>query len=213
MTPEKIFELFEKTRIIPVLSVDTVDNGLKVCEILAGNGLSIAEITFRTAAAEETIRQVTGSFPEMLVGAGTILNTGDLERAVGAGAKFAVSPGCNPKVLSYAVDNSIPFVPGVSSATDIETAYGIGARVLKFFPAEAAGGLKLLKSLGAPYRHLGIKFIPLGGINIGNMNDYLALDEVIAIGGTWLAKKDLQNSGHWDVIEKNVREALGTLNC
>jgi len=171
-------------------------------------GLDIAEVTFRTVAAEPVISCVTRKFPDMLVGAGTVINMSDLAKASKAGARFAVAPGCNPEIVRASLAHGVPFFPGVSSASEIELAYNAGARIMKFFPAEPLGGVEMLKALIAPYRHLGIRFIPLGGITQENMKKYLEIEEVIAIGGTWIASKDLIKAGKWDKIEKNVKEAL-----
>lgn len=166
-------------------------------------------MTFRTEAAEETIREASNAFPDMLVGAGTILNVGDLERAANAGAKFAVAPGCNPKVVKKANEIGLPFFPGITNPTDIECAYdGLGCDVLKFFPAEAVGGVKLLKSMIAPYKHLGIRFIPTGGINADNYSSYLELNEVLAVGGTWIVPKDAVKNKEWQIIVDKAKEVL-----
>lgn len=204
---ELVAEKLKACKVIPVLVVNTVDEGVRICEILYKAGLPSAEITFRTSAAEGTIREVTRRFPDMTAGAGTILNTADLEKAVAAGAKFAVAPGCNPKIMQAAAKLGIPFFPGVCTPSDIETAYENGARVMKFFPAEASGGLPMLKALIGPYKHLGIKFIPLGGIDAANVRKYFELKEVLAAGGSWMVKQEDVTAGKWDLIEKNVKEA------
>jgi 2-dehydro-3-deoxyphosphogluconate aldolase/(4S)-4-hydroxy-2-oxoglutarate aldolase len=204
---EFVAEKLKACRIIPVLVVNTVDEGVRICEILQKAGLPSAEITFRTSAAEGTIREVTKRFPDMTAGAGTILNTVDLQKAADAGAKFAVAPGCNPKIMQAAAKLGIPFFPGVCTPSDIEAAYENGARVMKFFPAEASGGISMLKALIGPYRHLGIKFIPLGGIDASNVKKYFELKEVLAAGGSWMVKQEDVTAGKWNEIEKNVREA------
>ena len=152
----------------------------------------MAEITFRTKAAESIIREASRRFPEMFIGAGTILNTADLHRAFDAGAKFAVAPGFNPTVVGEAMKNGYAFAPGICTPSEIEQAYELGCRFFKFFPAEAAGGVKMLKSIAAPYKHLGIKFMPTGGVTIDNAADWLAVPEVSAAGGTWLNKADAE---------------------
>ena len=154
--------------------------------------LPVAEITFRTKAAESIIREASRRFPEMFIGAGTILNTADLHRAFDAGAKFAVAPGFNPTVVGEAMKNGYAFAPGICTPSEIEQAYELGCRFFKFFPAEAAGGVKMLKSIAAPYKHLGIKFMPTGGVTIDNAADWLAVPEVSAAGGTWLNKADAE---------------------
>ena len=180
----------DKIKIIPVLVLNDLEEGLKICEALYKNGLPAAEITFRTAAAEPVIREAVKRFPEMYIGAGTVLNTSDLKRAMDAGAKFAVAPGFNPAVVSEARKLDFAFIPGVCTPSEIEQAMMLGCKTLKFFPAEAAGGVNMLKSLIAPYRHLGIRFMPTGGVKPENVESYLEIPEVAAVGGTWLNKSD-----------------------
>ena len=185
-----ISEQLDKIKIIPVLVLNDLDEGLKVCEALCSNGLPAAEITFRTAAAESVIREAVKRFPEMYIGAGTILNVTDLHRAADAGAKFGVAPGFNPAIVAEAAKCSFDFIPGVCTPSEIEQAMAAGCMTLKFFPAEAAGGVTMLKSLIAPYKHLGIRFMPTGGVKPENVENYLAIPEVAAVGGTWLNKCD-----------------------
>lgn len=208
----KLAKGLKEAKVVPVVAVESVETGLKLCSILRASGLNCAEITFRTQAAAGTIRAVAEEFPDMLVGAGTVLNVDDLGRAKGAGAKFAVAPGCNPTVVSAAVSMAFPFFPGVASPSDIERACEIGCRTLKFFPAEAVGGVKLLKALIAPYKHLGVSFVPTGGITLDNMKSYLELREVVAVGGTWLAKSEDLKSGNWAAIERVAKETSAKLN-
>lgn len=188
MTEVSCVEKLSHFKIIPVLVLNDLDQGLKRCEMLLKNGLGVAEITFRTQAAESIIKAAAREFPEMYLGAGTILNVKDLHRAFDAGAKFAVAPGFNPTVVSEAQRYSYDFAPGVCTPSEIEQAYELGCRFFKFFPAEAAGGVKMLKAIAAPYKHLGIKFMPTGGVTMENAASYLALEEVAAAGGTWLNK-------------------------
>lgn len=195
-------------KIVPVLVLNDIDSGMRMCEILVECGLPAAEITFRTQAAEAIIAAASNRFPELYLGAGTILNVRDLHRAFNAGAKFAVAPGFNPAVVEAAVENHFPFAPGVCTPSEVEQACQCGCSFLKFFPAEAAGGVKMLKSLIAPYRHLGIKFMPTGGINTVNVSDYLAIKEVAAVGGTWLGKADDITNNNWTGIREAVKNAL-----
>ena len=185
-----ISEQLDKIKIIPVLVLNDLDEGLKVCEALCNNGLPAAEITFRTAAAESVIREASKRFPEMYIGAGTVLNVNDLHRAADAGAKFGVAPGFNPAIVAEAAKCGFDFIPGVCTPSEIEQAMMLGCKTLKFFPAEAAGGVNMLKSLIAPYRHLGIRFMPTGGVKPENVETYLEIPEVAAVGGTWLNKSD-----------------------
>ncbi len=200
-------------RIIPVLVINSVDEGVKICGIFHDAGFQVVEITFRTVAAPDTIREVSSRFPGLLVGAGTILKVEDLEKACSAGAKFAVAPGCNPKIIRAAEEAEMPFFPGVSNPSDIECAYENGARIMKFFPAEASGGVKMLKALIAPYKHLGIKFVPTGGIDASNVKKYLELKEVLAAGGSWMLRQENVYAGQWDIVERDIRESALLINC
>ena len=173
-------EQLEKVKIVPVLVLNTLDEGLAVCEQLCRNGLPAAEITFRTAAAESVIREAVKRFPDMFIGAGTVLNIADLHRAFDAGAK--------PKVVAEAVKCGLDFFPAVCTPSEVEQAMEFGCRMLKFFPAEACGGVPMLKSIIAPYKHLGVKFMPTGGVKPANVESYLQIPEVAAVGGTWLNK-------------------------
>ncbi len=198
-------------KIIPVLALDSVEAGLKMCELLVRHGLPAAEITFRTAAAEETIRQAAKEFPEMFLGAGTVLKPDQLQRAIDAGARFAVAPGCNPTVVKAASAQGFPFIPGICTPSEIEQAVELGCTTLKFFPAEASGGVKMLQCFLAPYRQLGLRFMPTGGIKLENAGSYLAIPEVAAVGGTWLASsaaiRDAAASNDWSSIILAIQEA------
>ncbi len=193
-----------KHHVVPVLVVNEVDTGLKMCEILLANGLPVAEITFRTAAAEPVIQAAAKRFPEMLLGAGTVLNVADLERAMDAGARFAVAPGFNPSMVKAAMARKFDFAPGVCTPGEIECAYELGCRFFKFFPAEAAGGVGMLKAMLAPYRHLGIRFMPTGGITPDNASAYLALPEVACVGGTWLG----HHVPDWAAVAQDIQKAV-----
>ena len=203
-----MFATLRSYGVVPVVAVESVDDGLRLCEALLDGGLPVAEITFRTQAAEAVIREAGKRFPDILLGAGTVLNVPDLQRAFGAGAKFAVAPGCNPMVVSAAVERGYAFSPGVCTPSDIERALELGVTELKFFPAEASGGVSMLKSMSAPYLHLGVQFCPTGGVNKGNMLDYLALPQVAFVGGSWLAKKDTIRAGDWGAITRLAGEAV-----
>ena len=187
-----ISDTLNRIKIVPVLVAESVDEGLKSCETLCANGLAAAEITFRTAAAEPLIREVAKRFPDMAIGAGTVLNVADLHRAADAGARFAVAPGFNPTVVREALKSNIDFIPGVLTPGEIEQGLELGLRTFKFFPAEAAGGAAMLKALIAPYRHLGVRFMPTGGVKPANVETYLAIPEVAAVGGTWLNGADAE---------------------
>ncbi len=208
MKSQQAVEKLGAIRIVPVLVLNDLDSGLKMCEVLVKCGLPAAEITFRTEAAASIIRAASKEFPELYLGAGTILNPCDLKRAFDSGAKFAVAPGFNPKVVRAAVENDLAFAPGVCTPSEVEQAMEFGCRFLKFFPAEAAGGVKMLKSLIAPYKHLGVRFMPTGGVSTANVADYLAVKEVVAVGGTWLGKAEDIAAGNWEKISETVRQAV-----
>ena len=195
-----------KIGIVPVIALEDKKDAANLAKALCDGGLPCAEVTFRTAAAEDSIRIMTTEYPEMLVGAGTVLTIEQVDRAVNAGAKFIVSPGLNPKVVEYCVSKNIPVCPGCSNPSDIEQAIALGLDVVKFFPAEAAGGLAMIKAMSAPYTNM--KFMPTGGINAGNLNDYLAFSKIIACGGSWMVKSDMIKAGEFDKITALTREAV-----
>lgn len=209
---QAVCEILSELKIVPVLVLNSVDEGLKMCEILAECNLPGAEITFRTSAAQAVIKAVSEHFPDFCVGAGTVLNVEDLHRAFDAGAKFAVAPGFNPVVVQEAVRNEFVFAPGICTPSEAEQAMALGCRFLKFFPAEAAGGVKMIKSIIAPYKHLGIRFMPTGGVSTANVADYLAVKEIVAVGGTWLGKSADIEAGNWDLIRETVRSAVALKN-
>lgn len=192
--------------IVPVIALDDAKDAEPLAKALCNGGLPCAEVTFRTDAAEESIRIMSQKFPEMLVGAGTVLTTEQVDRAAEAGAKFIVSPGLNPKVVKYCIDRNIPVLPGTSNPSDVEMALELGLEVVKFFPAEAAGGIGMIKAMSAPYTK--VRFMPTGGVNAGNLKDYLDFPKIIACGGTWMVKKDLIAAGRFDEIESLTREAV-----
>ncbi len=192
--------------IVPVIKLTDANNAVPLCRALAKGGLPVAEITFRTAAAEESIRRVAQELPEVLVGAGTVLTIEQVDKAMNAGAKFIVTPGFDEEVTRYCVENSIPIFPGCPTTSDIQKAIKLGLKVVKFFPAEAMGGLKAIKAVAAPYGSM--LFMPTGGVNENNLNDYLAFNKIIACGGSWMAKEDLINAGKFDEIEAATRSAV-----
>lgn len=195
-------------RIIPVVVLDSAHHAEPLAEALLAGGLDIMEITFRTAAAEESIRRIATRFPEILLGAGTLLQSEQVKRARDAGAEFGLAPGLNPRVIAAAEECGLSFSPGVMTPSEVEQALDLGCSLLKFFPAEAAGGVSMLKSLAGPYAHTGVKFTPTGGITTANLASYLALPVVAAIGGSWMVEKALVNQGRWDEITRLTREAL-----
>lgn len=194
-------------RIIPVVALDSPDQAVPLAQALVEGGIPTIEVTFRTKAAAQAIAAITEALPEVLVGAGTVLSPESLQAAVTAGARFAVAPGFNPRVVAAARELGIPFIPGVATPSEIEAALDHDCKILKFFPATALGGVKALKAIAAPYRHTGVKFIPTGGINLENLDEWLALDSVIAVGGTWLAKQKDITDGCWGEITERCRTA------
>ncbi len=201
----KVLEQIGATGIVPVVVLNNASDAVPLADALIKGGLPCAEVTFRTDAAEESIRQISSKFPQMFVGAGTVLTTEQVDRAIGAGAKFIVSPGFNPKVVEYCIKNNYPICPGIMTPTELEMALGFGLDVVKFFPAENAGGLKMIKAMSAPYTMM--KFMPTGGINATNVREYLACDKILACGGSWMVKGDLVKEGNFAEIEKLTREA------
>lgn len=195
--------------IVPVVKIDDAQDAVPLAKALVAGGLPVAEVTFRTDAAEEAIRLITENVPEMFVGAGTVLTIEQVDKAVKAGAKFIVSPGLNPKVVKYCVDNNIPVTPGCANPSDIEQAIELGLEVVKFFPAEAAGGLKMIKAMSAPYGN--IKFMPTGGINAKNINEYLSFSKILACGGSWMVSGELINNKEFDKITDLTKEAVQTM--
>jgi len=195
--------------IVPVVKIDNANDAVPLSKALLEGGLPIAEITFRTAAAEEAIRNIATEVPEMLVGAGTVLTVEQAQRAVDAGAKFMVSPGFNPAVVEFCVKNNIPITPGCSNPSDIEMALSFGLEVVKFFPAEAFGGLATLKAISAPYGM--VKFVPTGGIDAKNLSDYIGFNKVLACGGSWMVKDELIKNGNFAEITRLTKEAINIM--
>ncbi len=195
--------------IVPVIKLDDEKDAVPLARALCEGGIPVAEVTFRTAQAEGAIRRIAEGVPEMLVGAGTVLTTGQVDRAVGAGARFIVSPGLNPRVVAYCREKGIPVVPGCANPSDIEAALELGLDTVKFFPAEAMGGVKVLKALSAPYG--AVKFMPTGGVNAANLNDYLSMGNVVACGGSWMVKPELIAAGDFAAITALSREAVAKM--
>ena len=204
-----ILEKLGKIGIVPVIKIDDVEKAVPLAKALAAGGIPCAELTFRTAQGEEAIRRIAKEAPEVLVGAGTVLTTEQVDRAIGAGAQFIVSPGCNPKVVAYCLQKGIPVTPGCANPSDVEQALELGLDVVKFFPAEQAGGLDYIKAISAPYPNL--KFMPTGGINAQNISKYIAFDKILACGGSWMAGADLINAGEFEKITALSREAVFSL--
>ena len=192
--------------VIPVVSLSKTEQAVPLAESLVAGGLPCAEITFRTAAAASAIAQIRQRVPEVLLGAGTVLTLEQLDAALDAGARFIVSPGTNPRLVEACLDRHIPVFPGVCTPTEIEAALALGVDLLKFFPAEAMGGVQMLRALSAPYRQ--VRFLPTGGVDARNLHDYLALPQVVACGGTWMVKPEWLEAGQFSTIETHAREAV-----
>lgn len=201
-----------ETKLLAVLVIDDLDAAIPVAEALLAGGVRAMELTLRTPVALEAANRIGNEVPEMTVGLGTILTIDQVDAAIQAGASFGVSPGVNPEVMQHAESRDLPFGPGIMTPTDIDLAVQKGARLLKFFPAESSGGLSHLKNIAAPFAHLGIQFIPLGGITLENMTDYLSSDLIAAVGGSWLAPRDVIARKDWKTIEGNARKAREKLD-
>ncbi len=203
-TAIEIRQQIKQLQIIPVIALEKAEQADPLADALVAGGLPIAEVTFRTDAAEASIRAMSAR-QDLLVGAGTVLSVEQVDRAIDAGAQFAVTPGFNPKVVRHCLDKELPIFPGVSSPTEIEMALDHGLQTVKFFPAEALGGLKTLKAIAAPYQM--IRFIPTGGIGADNLAEYLAFAPVLACGGSWMVKPALYADGNFKPVESAVRQA------
>ena len=197
-----------ETRVIPVVAIDNPDQAEPLAEALLKGGIDVIEVTFRTAAAGAAIARIAARFPEMNVGAGTVLTVDLADQALNAGATFGVAPGLNPDVVEHFGKRNALFIPGVVTPSEIERALGLGCKLLKFFPAEPAGGVDMLKALAGPYAFYGIKFCATGGLNLENMKDYLALPTVAAIGGSWIATRQQIACGEWNTITRQAEETL-----
>lgn len=200
MIPESLATRIKTSGIVAVLVIDRAEDAAPLAHALLAGGINVMELTLRTPAALDALRRIKADVPEMLAGAGTVLTPKQVGEVKAAGADFAVSPGVNPRVLAAASEAGIPFAPGVATPSDIEQALEADCRMLKFFPAEPSGGLPYLKAIAAPYRHLGVSFMPLGGLNEKNMAAYLTDPLIAAIGGSWLAPRDAVREGRWNEI-------------
>ena len=203
-----IFDEIAAYRVIPVIALDDAAAALPLADALMGGGLPVAEITFRTEAARETIAAIAAHRPEMLVGAGTVLAPDQVDAATEAGARFALAPGLDEEVLARAGSRGLPFAPGIQTASELGRALRAGCEMVKFFPAAQAGGPAALAALAGPFAHTGIGFNPTGGVTLQTMGDWLALPMVRAVGGTWIATRDQIAAGDWEGIAQRAREAV-----
>ncbi len=201
-----ISEQFKEYGVVPVVVLNDAKDALPLAKALVEGGLACAEVTFRTDAAEESIRLMSEAYPDMLVGAGTVLTIDQVDRAVKAGAKFIVSPGFDPEIVDYCLEKEIPVFPGCITPSEVAQAVKRGLKVVKFFPAEQAGGVAMIKAMAAPYTM--IKFMPTGGINTKNLADYLSCDKILCCGGSWMVKGDMIKAGEFDKICAMTKEAV-----
>ena len=205
--PREILDRIERSGVIAVLVIDTIEHGPPLAEALLGGGVDVMELTLRTPAAIDALRAIGRDVPNMLAGIGTILTPEQVDQVVDAEAAFGVAPGLNRRVVDRAQTLGLPFAPGVTTPSEVEAAVELGCRHLKFFPAEPSGGMPYLSSMNAPYAHLGLRYIPLGGLNADNMSSYLAHPAVPAIGGSWIAPRKLIQEENWSAITQNAAEA------
>jgi 2-dehydro-3-deoxyphosphogluconate aldolase/(4S)-4-hydroxy-2-oxoglutarate aldolase len=206
-----VFERIAAIGVVPVIAIENPEHAVPLADALLAGGLPIAEITFRTAAAAEVIARMAKERPALLVGAGTVLDRISLDIAKKSGAQFGLAPGFDPEVVDHAADAGFPFVPGIMTPSELSAAMRRGAKVVKLFPAGTIGGPEALKSIGAPFAHLGIKYVPTGGVSPANMADWLKVPGVAAIGGTWIAKTEDIRAEAWDKIAANCREAVAAV--
>lgn len=211
MIPESLLRRLERTGVVAVLVIDDPDAAVPLACALRDGGVDCLELTLRTPSALESLKRIRDAVPGMALGVGTILDPQQVRDVAAAGATFGVSPGLNPRVVAEAQKIGLPFAPGVCTPTDIELALELGCRVLKLFPAEACGGITYLKNVAAPFAHLGMRFIPLGGLNAANAASYLQEPSVLALGGSWLAPRDRILAQDWTAITANAREAAGII--
>ncbi len=195
--------------IVPVIKIENADDAKSLAKALIDGGLPCAEVTFRTACAKEAIAIISKEYPDMIVGAGTVLTKAQVDDAIEAGAKFIVSPGFNPEIVKYCQSKGCPIVPGINNPSGIEAALELGLKTVKFFPAEQSGGLAMIKAMSAPYG--GVTFMPTGGVSPANVNDYLAFNKIVCCGGSWMVKPEMIAAGDFDGITKLVREAVDTM--
>ena len=197
-----IEQRLKEIKIVPVIAINSAEQALPLAKVLMENGLPCAEVTFRTEAAVESIRLMREAYPDMLIGAGTVLTAAQVDQAIEAGVDFVVSPGFNPTTVKYCQQRNMPIIPGVNNPSLVEQAMEMGLKTLKFFPAEPSGGIPMLKALTAVYP---VSFMPTGGVSPSNVNDYLAIKSVVACGGTWMVPTDLMDKGDWDSIAELIK--------
>ncbi|EPL9569731.1 bifunctional 4-hydroxy-2-oxoglutarate aldolase/2-dehydro-3-deoxy-phosphogluconate aldolase [Providencia rettgeri] len=200
----QLIERIKKLNVVPVITINHAEHGAPLAKALVENGLPCAEVTFRTPAAVQAIKNMRAAYPELLIAAGTVLTTEQVDQAIDAGVDFIVSPGFNPKIVAYCQQKKVIIIPGVNSPSLVEQALEFNLTTLKFFPAEASGGVAMLKALGAVYP---VKFMPTGGIGVKNIKEYTALPSVLVCGGSWMVPNDLIDKEDWQALGKLIAEA------
>ncbi|EJL6408533.1 bifunctional 4-hydroxy-2-oxoglutarate aldolase/2-dehydro-3-deoxy-phosphogluconate aldolase [Vibrio cholerae] len=210
MSKNQLEKQLSAMKVVPVIAIKHSEDAVQLAKTLVENGLPCAEVTFRTEAAAEAIRLMRQAYPEMLIGAGTVLRTDQVDAAIEAGVDFIVSPGFNPTIVKYCQQRGVTIVPGVNNPSLVEQAMEMGLKTLKFFPASASGGTEMLKALNAVYP---VKFMPTGGISAANIQDYLAISSVLACGGTWMVPGQLIDEQNWPEIGNLVRKAVDALTA
>jgi 2-dehydro-3-deoxyphosphogluconate aldolase/(4S)-4-hydroxy-2-oxoglutarate aldolase len=206
-----VFDRIAEIGVLPVIAIENPEHAVPLADALLAGGLPIAEITFRTSAAAEVIARMAKERPALLVGAGTVLDRISLDIAKKSGAQFGLAPGFDAEVVDHAADAGFPFVPGIMTPSELSAAMRRGAQVMKFFPAGTIGGPEALKSIAAPFAHLGLKFIPTGGVSLSNMQEWLRVPGVAAVGGTWIARTEDIRAARWERIAANCREAIAAV--
>ncbi len=207
---QEILNKLNQYKVVPVIQINRVEDAVPLAKVLVENGLPVAEVTFRTDAAAGAIKAMREAYPELCIGAGTVLTPEQVDQAIEAGSEFIVAPGLNPNTVRLCQEHNIPIVPGVNNPSQVEQALELGLTFLKFFPAEASGGVNMVKSLLAPY--VDVSFMPTGGIGKGNINDYLGLERIVCCGGTWMVSPKMIENQQWDEIGQLVREAVELVN-
>jgi 2-dehydro-3-deoxyphosphogluconate aldolase/(4S)-4-hydroxy-2-oxoglutarate aldolase len=202
-----MIETFRSAGIIPVIVIEDEEKAVPLAKALVKGGLPVLEVTFRTKAAAGAIAKIASEVPEAIVGAGTLLSVDQVKAATAAGAKFGVAPGFDPVIMQAAKEAGLPFCPGIATASELSQALSAGAGMVKFFPAEAAGGVKMIKNLLGAFRFTGVKFMPTGGVNLSNVSEYLSVPEIICCGGTWIVPKEAIAANDWETIEKLASDA------
>jgi len=208
MTKETALERIAQLGVVPVITIEEVAHALPLADALLAGGLPVIEITFRTPAAAEVVRVLAKERPQLLIGAGTLLTPANLEAAKGSGAVFGVAPGLNPQIVNQARELNLPFIPGIATPSEIEIGMSLGCGLLKYFPAEALGGSAMLDALAVPYKHMGVRFMPSGGVNTGNLENYLKMWCVAAAGGTWIARLEDFKASNWTDVTARCKAAV-----